>query len=69
MTFALDLVMVTVQVILDRHPSNGLFSRTAWLSQNQKGSTNLDFNEARDDGVAVTLAGQYAKHLHLASVR
>jgi len=68
MTFALDLDMVTVQVVLDRHPSNGLYSRTTWLSQNQKGSTNLDFNEARDDGVAVTSAGPYAK-LHLASVR
>jgi len=27
---------------------------------------NLDFNEARDDGVAVASAGPYAYHLHLA---
>jgi len=26
---------------------------------------NLDFNEARDDGVAVASAGPYANHLHL----
>jgi len=26
----------------------------------------LDFNEARDDGVAVASAGLYANHLHLA---
>jgi len=26
-------------------------SRTAWVSQYQKGKTGLDLNEARDDGV------------------
>jgi len=31
----------------------------------QKGKTNLDFNEARDDGVTVTSAGPYANDLHL----
>jgi len=36
---------------------NGLFSRTAWVSRHQKGYTNLDFNKARDDGVAVASAG------------
>ena len=30
---------------------NGLFSRTTWLSCYQKGKTNLDLNEARDNGV------------------
>ena len=30
---------------------NGLFSRTAWVSQYQKGKTSLDLNEAKDDGV------------------
>jgi len=30
---------------------NGLFSRTAWVSQHQIGKTSLDLNEARDDGV------------------
>jgi len=34
--------------------------------QQQKGQTNRDFNEARDDGVAVASAGPYANHLHLA---
>jgi len=29
----------------------GLFPRTAWLSQYQKGKTSLHLNEARDDGV------------------
>jgi len=29
----------------------------------------MDFKEARDDGVAVASAGQYANHLHLASYR
>ena len=30
---------------------NGLFSRTTSVSQQQKGKTSLDLNEARDDGV------------------
>ena len=30
------------------HPFNGPFSRTTWVSQYQKGKTNLDFTEARD---------------------
>jgi len=51
------------------HPFNGLFSRTTWISQYQKGRTILDFNEARDDGVAVASAGPYANHLHFAPDR
>jgi len=31
------------------------------VSQHRKDQTNLDFNEARDDGVAVASAGPYAK--------
>ena len=31
----------------------------------EKGKTNLDFNEERDDGVAVASAGPCANHLHL----
>jgi len=31
-----------------RHPFNGPFSGTIWVSQYQKGKTNLDFTEARD---------------------
>jgi len=45
------------------------FSGTTWVSQNQKGKTILDFNEARDDGVAVASAGSYANHLLLAPDR
>jgi len=32
-------------------PVNGLFFRTTWVSQYQRGKTSLDLNEARDDGV------------------
>jgi len=49
------------------HPFNGLFSRTTWVSRHQKGRTILDFNEARDDWIAVASAGPYANHLHFAS--
>jgi len=41
----------------DRHPFNGLFSRTTWISRHQKCQTNLDFDEARDAGAAVASAG------------
>jgi len=41
------------------------FSRTTWVSRHQKGQTNPDFNEARDDGMVVTSAGSYANHLQL----
>jgi len=33
------------------HRFDGLFSRTTWVSQYQKGKTSLDLNEARYDGV------------------
>jgi len=48
---------------------NGLFSRTTWVSQYQKGKTSLDLKEARDDGDAVASAGPYAHNLHLAPDR
>jgi len=35
-----------IQLLLQ--PFNGLFSRTTWVSQYQKGKTNLDFTGARD---------------------
>ena len=53
----------------DRHSLNDLFATTTWASQHQKGPASLDFNEARDDGVAVASAGPYANHLHLAPDR
>jgi len=37
-------------LLLLLHPFNGLFSRTTWVSQYQKGKTSLDSNKARDDG-------------------
>ena len=40
-----------ITILLLLHPFNGLFSRTTWVSQYQKGKTSLDLNEARDDGV------------------
>jgi len=54
------------------HPYNGLFSRTTWVSQYQKGKTSLDLNDARAGGVlemAVASAGPYANNLHLAPDR
>jgi len=36
------------------------------LGHHQQGKTNLDFNEARDDGVALASAVLYANHLHVA---
>jgi len=51
------------------HPFNGLFSKTTWVNRHQKCRTILDFNEARDDRVAVASAVPYANHLHLAADR
>ena len=46
------------------NPFNSPFSRTTWVSQYQRGKTNLDFTEARDKWLAVASAGPYAC-LHL----
>ena len=35
-------------LVLLLQPSNGLFSRTTWVSRYQKGKTNLDFTRAGD---------------------
>jgi len=37
--------------------THSLSSRTTWVSRQKKDKTILDFNEARDDGVAVASAG------------
>jgi len=52
-------------------PFNGPLSGTTRVSRYQKGKTNLDSNEARDDGFsdAVASAGTYANNLHLAPDR
>jgi len=42
-----------------------LFQQNPGKSAPEK-QTILDFNKARDDGVAVASAGPYANHLHLA---
>jgi len=34
----------------NKHPFNGLFSMTTWVSRYQKEKTSLDLNEARYDG-------------------
>jgi len=41
-----------VILLLLLNPFNGLFFRTTWVSQHQKGKTSLDLNEARHDGVS-----------------
>jgi len=58
-----QILKIKLKLRTNRHPFNGLFSNTTWISWHHKGYTNLDFNEAREDGVAVASAGPY--HLHL----
>jgi len=41
------------------------FARTTCVSWHQKGQTNLHFNDAGGDGMAVASAELYANHLHL----
>ena len=41
-------VLTSDRVVIILQPFNGLFSRTTWVSQYQKGKTNLDFTGARD---------------------
>jgi len=51
-----------------QHLFHGFFSRTSWVSQDQKGKTIRDFNEARDDGVAVASDVPYAMQIICASL-
>jgi len=44
---------ISLTPLSDGHHLKASFSRTNWVSQYQKGQTNLDFTEARDDGMAV----------------
>ena len=37
-----------MMVLVLLHPFNGLFSRTTWVSQCQKGKTSVDLNQAGD---------------------
>ena len=43
----------TLLLVVRWYLFNGLFLRTALVGQHRKGQTILDFNEERDDGVAV----------------
>jgi len=56
-TFSTCYLLLALVVKRERDPFNGLFSRTTCVSWYQKGKTILDFNEARDDEVAVAPAG------------
>jgi len=42
-------IICTGLVYTHTHTFNGPFSGTTWVSRYQKGKTNLDFTEARDD--------------------
>jgi len=42
---------------------------TTWVNRYQEAKTILDFKEAGDDEMAVTSAGPYANHLHVAPDR
>jgi len=44
-----DCLLLLLLLLL--HPFNSLLSRTAWVSQYQKGKTSLDLNEASHGGV------------------
>ena len=44
---------------------NGLFSRTTWVSQYQKGKTSLDLKEERDGGV---LGWQWHRQDHMQTI-
>jgi len=50
MKTATDHNAITFITAAQRHPFNGLSSTTIWVSQHQKAYTNVDFNEAREDG-------------------
>ena len=67
-----ELLLLLLLLPLLLHPFYGLFSRTTWISQYQKGETSLDLNAARDVGgleMAMASVGPYANNLHLAPDR
>ena len=73
--------LITVRNLQRSHPGNHQCSVYVRLHTNSRTSLMaysftvssqpqiLDFNEARDDGMAVSSAGSYANHFHLASNR
>jgi len=54
-----------------KHPRNGLFFRTTWMSWYQKDKTSQDLNKTRDDGVFRWQWRQLAicENMHLAPDR
>ena len=48
---SMQTVFISMLLLLLHNPFNGLFSRTTWVSQYRKGTTSLDLNEARDNGI------------------
>jgi len=46
---ALPAAQPTASKHTHTHPFNGPFSGTTWVSRYQKGKTDLDFTEARDN--------------------
>jgi len=65
-TYKIRHIVTSIQ---DRHPFNGFFFEDNLGKLTPEGLNDLDFNEARDDGVAVASAGTYANHLHLSEYR
>ena len=63
---ATSQVAITLIKWVDTHL---MASRSNRVSQHQKGWTSLDFNETRDDEMAVASAGPHTNHLHLSSNR
>jgi len=47
----MQTVFISMLLLLLHNLFNGLFSRTTWVSQYRKGTTSLDLNEARDNGI------------------
>lgn len=64
MTFYIWLTLITQCYVYNNKNTHLIASVTitTWLSRHQK-LIGLEFNEARDDGLAVTSAGRYAIYL------
>jgi len=61
--------MLSILLLLLLNSFKEPFFQDNCVSQHQKVRTIVDFNEARDDKVAVAAAEPYAIHLHLAQDR
>jgi len=57
-----------INSLKERHPFNGLLHDNVGTLATER-LKNVDYNEARDDVVAVSSAGPYANHLHLTPER